>query len=47
MLHKADRGIAVANAVPEVKANANQIIGSHQDDSVAKFIVSEWEKKRP
>ncbi len=38
MLKGADRGIAVANAIPEVKFHANQVIGSNQEDSVVKFI---------
>lgn len=42
MLKIADRGIAVANAVPELKALATQIIGFNQDDSVVKFIASDW-----
>ena len=42
MLKRADRGIAVANAVPQVKVHANQLIGANLDDSVVKFIVSDW-----
>jgi Cof subfamily protein (haloacid dehalogenase superfamily) len=42
MLKAAGRGIAVANAVSQVKACASQIIGSNQEDSVVKFIASDW-----
>jgi Cof subfamily protein (haloacid dehalogenase superfamily) len=38
MLRAADRSIAMANAKPEVKAVAHEIIGSNNDDSVVRCI---------
>lgn len=40
----ADRSYAVANAVPELKAIATDVIGSNNDDGVARFLLKEWEK---
>lgn len=42
MLEVAGRGIAMANAVPEVMAVADQVIGSNQDDSVVRFLQEDW-----
>ncbi|MBN2658501.1 MAG: HAD hydrolase family protein [Spirochaetales bacterium] len=41
MLKAADCGIAVENALPEVKAVADKIIGHHGSDSVVRFIAEE------
>lgn len=41
MLRHADVAVAVANAVPEVKAIANIIIGTNTADAVPKFIMHE------
>lgn len=38
MMAVADEAVAVANAMPEVKASADIVIGSNADDSVAKYI---------
>lgn len=40
MLKAADVAVAVENAIPEVKAIADIIIGPHTADSVAKFILN-------
>lgn len=39
MMQAADLAVAVENALPEVKAKADVIIGSNTDDSVARFIA--------
>lgn len=44
MFKAADRGIAVANAIDAVKAAAHQVIGPHQEDSVLRFIESDWRR---
>ncbi|MDE6098460.1 MAG: HAD hydrolase family protein [Muribaculaceae bacterium] len=43
MLAVADEGVAVENALPEVKAAATRVIGPNTLDSVAKYILSEVE----
>jgi hydroxymethylpyrimidine pyrophosphatase-like HAD family hydrolase len=40
MLEWAGRGIAVANADPQVRAVADEVIGSNDDDGVARFLES-------
>lgn len=42
MFEQAGRAIAVANAIEPAKERADLIIGSNLEDSVAKFIYSEW-----
>lgn len=42
MLRQASRGIAVANAAPALYPYAAQVIGSHEEDSVVRFIAAEW-----
>jgi len=42
MFQLADRAIAVANATDELKGYATQVIGSNNEDSVARFIRSDW-----
>ncbi len=44
MLLKADRSIAVSNAIEELKKHATEVIGSNNDDSVARFIQSDFLK---
>ena len=39
MLRDADLAVAVGNAVPEVKAVADRVIGINTDDSVARFLA--------
>lgn len=36
----ADEGIAVANAIPELKEMASEVIGSNAEDAVASFILN-------
>lgn len=38
MLRHAGLGVAMGNAAPNVKANANLIIGHHEEDALAAFI---------
>lgn len=38
MLQMAGRGVTVANAEPEVKAVADEVIGSNEDDAVVRYI---------
>jgi hypothetical protein len=40
MLEWAGRGVAVANADPQVRAIADEVIGSNDDDGVARFLES-------
>lgn len=39
MLQAADIGVAVGNALPEVKAIADVVIGDNTDDAVARFVA--------
>ena len=39
MFKIADEAYAVSNAIDELKAYATGIIGSNEDDSVAKFLI--------
>lgn len=41
MLRAADVAVAVGNAVPEVKAIADVVIDSHDNDAVARFIIDD------
>lgn len=41
MMRRADVAVAVANAHPDVKAVADIVIGSCDDDSVVKYIISQ------
>lgn len=38
MLRAAGRGVAVGNAVPEAKAAADQVIGRHDEEGIARWI---------
>lgn len=44
MLGVADCAVAVANAFDEVKEKADIVIGPNSDDSVARFILEDFEK---
>ena len=44
MMRAADRPIAMANAKPEVKALAREIIGSNNEDSVVRSIRADRRK---
>jgi Cof subfamily protein (haloacid dehalogenase superfamily) len=47
MIRAAHRGIAVANAIPEVHAVADEIIGPNTADSVPHYINADWQQRRP
>ena len=42
MMQVADVAVAVSNAFPEVKEAADIVIGSNDDDAVAKFILEDF-----
>ena len=42
MFELADRAVAVSNAVPELKAFADEIIGSSAEDSVALYLKNDF-----
>lgn len=42
MLHEADVAVAVENAIPEVKDMADIVIGPNTEDSVARFILTDY-----
>ena len=39
MIQLAGRGVTVANAEPEVKAVADEVIGSNDEDAVVKYML--------
>ena len=45
MFEIADEAYAVENAVPELKAAATGIIGSNNDDGVAKWLSKNWNER--
>lgn len=44
MLRAAHRGVAMANAIDEVKAEAHTVIGHHHDDAVLHFLRQDWRR---
>lgn len=44
MMKIADRSVAVGNALPEVKEIADEIIGSNDEDAVARYIMEDLRK---
>ena len=44
MMQVADCAIAVENALPEVKAVAHEIIGPNTSDSVARYILKDFDR---
>ncbi|MDA0337174.1 MAG: HAD family hydrolase [bacterium] len=46
MIRSAHRGIAVANAIAEVQAVADEIIGANTEDSVPRYIQKDWLARR-
>lgn len=44
MFELADEAYAVENAVDELKKKATQIIGNHNEDGVAKWLIENYEK---
>ena len=47
MFAAADLAVAVGNAQPEVKACASLVIGTNEEDSVARFMRGHWDNRRP
>jgi Cof subfamily protein (haloacid dehalogenase superfamily) len=47
MFRTAHRGIAVANALDELKALAHEVIAPHHEDAVLRFIQRDWQQNRP
>jgi hydroxymethylpyrimidine pyrophosphatase-like HAD family hydrolase len=43
LLRLADSGVAVANAIPELREMADEVIGSNAEDSVPRFILNHLE----
>ena len=46
MMRLADVAVAVENAVEEVKAEADIVIGPNTSDSVARFIIDDFRGSR-
>lgn len=46
MLRAAHRGIAMENAIAAVKQVAHSVIGPHYEDSVLRFIETDWRRWR-
>ena len=44
MMQVADCAIAVENALPEVKAAAHETIGPNTSDSVARYILKDFDR---
>ena len=42
MFQLADVAIATANATPELRQHATEIIGHHSEDSVVKYLEAHW-----
>lgn len=42
MLRAAHRGVAMANAIDQVKAEAHTVIGHHDEDAVLHFLRQDW-----
>ena len=42
MFQLADVAVATANATPELRQHATEIIGHHSEDSVVKYLESRW-----
>lgn len=45
MLRAAHRGVAMANAIDEVKAEAHTVIGHHDEDAVLHFLRQDWSRR--
>lgn len=43
MVANADHGVAMSNAAPAIKMVADEVIGSHEEDSVVKYILRDFE----
>ena len=42
MFQLADTAVATANATPELRQHATEIIGHHSEDSVVKYLEARW-----
>lgn len=47
MLEAADLAVAVGNAIPEVREKADIVIGHHDSDAVAEFILEDYMENLP
>lgn len=46
MMREADRSVAVGNAFPEVRAAADEVIGTNDEDAVVKWIEADFLKDK-
>jgi len=46
MFRAAHRGIAMGNAIDEIKSAAHAVIGPHHEDSVLRFLQADWQPAR-
>jgi hypothetical protein len=46
MFAAADKSIAVANAEEELKRHAHLVIGSNEEDSVVRYLTTQWQRPR-
>ena len=44
LLRSSDVAVAVDNALPEVKAIADVVIGRNDTDAVARYIEADWNR---
>ncbi len=42
MFKYADHAVAVANAQPEARQHAHEVIGSNEDDAVVRYLANHW-----
>lgn len=47
MFRSAHHAVAVANAVPDLKAHAHEVIGSNLEDSVVRYLEQRWPQHSP
>ena len=45
MFKNADHAVAVANAQPEARQYAHEVIGSNEQDAVARYLAEKWHKR--
>jgi len=46
MFRKADHAVAVANAQPEARQYAHEVIGSNEEDAVVNYLARQWRKAK-
>ena len=39
--------VAVANALPEARQHAHEVIGSNEEDAVVRYLATQWRNKKP